>query len=194
LIHTRGVLNNGDTLAYAFGNTIATRRGLRVVEHGGAMMGYKAYILRFPDQHFSVLATCNLGAIDPGPLAHAVADVFLADRMTAEAPRAVAQTGPRQAGASSTSGAITSAELAAFAGDYFSEDLGVTYRVLRSGDGGLLLQSPAAPAIALVPTTANTFRAGSTTVQFEVTANSRNAPAMILTVSRIGEMRLVRRP
>jgi hypothetical protein len=31
-------------------------------------------------------------------------------------------------------------------------------------------------------------------VQFELTANSRNAPAMILTVSRIGEMRLVRRP
>ena len=46
LIHTRGILANGDTLDYAYGNTIGTSRGLRVVEHGGAMMGYKAYILR----------------------------------------------------------------------------------------------------------------------------------------------------
>ncbi|HET9682639.1 MAG TPA: serine hydrolase domain-containing protein, partial [Gemmatimonadaceae bacterium] len=65
LIHTRGVLVNGDTLIYAFGNEVSTYRGLRTDEHSGSMMGYKAHLLRFPDQHLSVIETCNLGSINP---------------------------------------------------------------------------------------------------------------------------------
>jgi CubicO group peptidase (beta-lactamase class C family) len=187
IIHTRGILNNGDTLTYAFGNTVTTSRGLRVTEHGGSMMGYKAYVLRFPDQHFSVLTTCNLGAIDPGPLAHAVAAVFLGDKMKPETPRAVAQ-----AGASSTSVALTSADVAALVGDYFSDDLGVTYTVRTSPDGQLVLAMPGDTPVTLVPAGSNAFRFGSTTVRFERPSDGA-ARAMILTVSRIGEMRLQRR-
>jgi CubicO group peptidase (beta-lactamase class C family) len=187
LIHTRGVLNNGETLGYAFGNEIGMRRGLRVEEHGGAMMGYKAYFLRFPDQHFSVITTCNLGSIDPGPLAHAVADVFLTDKMTAEAPRAVAQDAPRQAGASREFRAPTNEEIAAFSGDYFSDDLGATYRVFRGDDGRLMLRVPGSAPTALVATGPNSFRAGPMQVRFD------QPGTMIMTVSRIGEMRLVRR-
>ncbi|MFI5256849.1 MAG: serine hydrolase domain-containing protein, partial [Gemmatimonadales bacterium] len=82
MIHTRGVLANGDTLIYAFGNEVSTYRGLRTDEHGGAMMGYKAHFLRFPDQQLSVIETCNLGSIDPGPIARHVAEVYLGDRMS----------------------------------------------------------------------------------------------------------------
>ena len=45
----------------------STDRGLRTDEHGGSMMGYKAHLLRFPDQHLSVIETCNLGSINPEP-------------------------------------------------------------------------------------------------------------------------------
>jgi len=191
LIHTRGILNNGDTLTYAFGNTVTTSRGLRVTEHGGSMMGYKAYLLRFPDQHFTVATTCNLGAIDPGPLAHAVAAVFLGDKMTPEKPRTVAQAA-RQAGASSASTTLSSADVAALTGDYFSDDLGVTYRVHADSDGRLMLAMPGANPQPLVPTGPNAFRSGSTIVRFERSTDG-SATAMTLTVSRIGEMRLGRR-
>ncbi len=189
LIHTRGVLNNGDTLDYAFGNTIGTHRGLRVTEHGGSLMGYKAYILRFPDQHFSVLATCNLGAIDPGPLAHAVAEVFIGDKMGAEAPRVVAQS----AFSTPVRRLITKVEAADILGDYFSEDLGVIYRVSRAQDNRIMFQGPAGPSTALIAYEPNIFRAGSTVVRFERSAAGGPATAMVLTISRIGEMRLVRR-
>jgi CubicO group peptidase (beta-lactamase class C family) len=192
IIHTRGILNNGDTLGYAFGNNVGTARGLRVTEHGGSMMGYKAYVLRFPDQHFSVLTTCNLGAIDPGPLSHAVAAVFLGDRMMPETTRAVAQAAARQASASSTSVAPTSADVAALVGDYFSDDLGVTYSLRTSPDGQLLLAMPGGTPVTLLPAGSNAFRFGSTIVRFDRT-NDAAARAMTLTVSRIGEMRLVRR-
>ena len=35
LLHRRGVLTGGDTITYAFGNTVYVHRGLRAVEHGG---------------------------------------------------------------------------------------------------------------------------------------------------------------
>src|SRR5207253_6853097 len=81
MVHTRAVLTKGDTLPYAFGNNVSTYRGLRIDEHGGALMGYRAEVLRFPDQKFSVLATCNLGNIDPGGVAYQIADLYLADKL-----------------------------------------------------------------------------------------------------------------
>src|SRR5690606_17154623 len=44
----RGVLNDGDTLDYAFGLIIGEYRGLRTVGHSGGSMGFRAHHLRFP--------------------------------------------------------------------------------------------------------------------------------------------------
>jgi hypothetical protein len=193
IIHTRGILNNGDTLPYAFGNNVETRRGLRTVEHGGALMGYKAYVLRFPDQRFSVLATCNLGSINPGPLAHAVAEVYLGDRMRPAAAASATAAARPAAGARTTAApSLDAASVAALAGDYYSEDLDVTYRVVRTDGGGLALVAPRRAAAPMVSTGPGTFRSGSTTLRFE-RSGSAPAPAMIITVGRVGDMRLVRR-
>lgn len=79
MIHQRAVLSNGDTLTYAFGNIMTSYRGVPIEEHGGALMGYRAHIMRFPNQDFTIIETCNLGSIDPGRLARQVADIYLAD-------------------------------------------------------------------------------------------------------------------
>lgn len=80
-LHRRGILNNGDTLTYAAGLGIDEYKGLRAVSHGGSAQGYRTELLRFPDQHFSVICLCNLGTIDPSDLARQVADVYLADQL-----------------------------------------------------------------------------------------------------------------
>ncbi|HEY8176224.1 MAG TPA: serine hydrolase domain-containing protein, partial [Gemmatimonadaceae bacterium] len=191
VIHTRGVLTNGDTLPYAFGNELRTYRGLRTVEHGGSLMGYKAYILRFPDQHFTVLMTCNLGAIDPGPLAHAVADVYLGDKLGPAQVAAVPTA--RQASASGTPDAVPNpADAGAFVGNYYSEDLDVTYRIVRGDDGRIMIVFPRRAAIPLVPTEPNGFRAGGMTLRFE--RDGRDAASgIVIRFARIGDMHLVRR-
>jgi CubicO group peptidase (beta-lactamase class C family) len=86
-LQTRGRLNSGRELNYALGLNIGTHRGLPVVSHGGAWGGYRAELLRFPEQHFSVAALCNLGTINPQQLARRVADVYLADAIAAAAPQ-----------------------------------------------------------------------------------------------------------
>jgi CubicO group peptidase (beta-lactamase class C family) len=76
-MQTRGVLNDGSQIKYALGLEIGSYRGLSVVEHNGALMGYRTEILRFPEQRFTVLCLCNLANADPTALAHHVADIYL---------------------------------------------------------------------------------------------------------------------
>jgi hypothetical protein len=155
LIHTRGVLTNGDTLRYAFGNEVSTYRGLRTDEHGGSLMGYKAHILRFPDQRFSVIETCNLGSIDPGPIARQVAELYLGSQM----PRPAVAAAPRPARAQARVAALTASELSRIVGTYYSDELDVTYRILSSGDS-LILRRPNLRDARLQPIDRDSFRAG----------------------------------
>jgi CubicO group peptidase (beta-lactamase class C family) len=182
LIHTRGVLNKGDTIAYAFGNNVGSYRGLRTTEHGGSLMGYKAHIYRFPDQHFTVLETCNLGSINPGPLAEAVADVYLGDKMSPKVARVAPP--PRQPRATAAA-APDGADYSSLAGDYYSEDAGVTYHVAYA-NGRLALTGHHVSLQTLTPVGTDTFDAGGLTVRFE-----RTAPGAAVTGFTIGAGRAV---
>ena len=186
LIHTRGVLTNGDTLPYAFGNNVTTYRGLRTVEHGGSMMGYKAYIARYPDQRLTVLTTCNLGTIDPGPLAHAVAEVYLGDRMAVARP-----AGP----ATLVSSALPHLDLpgvAPYVGTYYSEDLDATFVVARDENGGLTLRMPRRAPQPMVYEGEDRFRAGGTRLRF-LREGSSPAATMAVEVARMGAINFTRR-
>lgn len=191
MIHRRGVLNRGDTIPYAFGNNVTTFRGLRVDEHGGSLMGYKAEILRFPDQHFSVLATCNLGSINPGPLAEQVAEVHLGDRMGPKPNRTLAAR--RERGVT-TAGSPTlgAAELAAYDGDYYSDEVDATYRLAVIGDS-LVLSSRHIPRQSLAAVGPDSFRArNGMTLHFE--RDPGGAPtAFTVEAGRVRNIRFVRR-
>jgi hypothetical protein len=192
VIHTRGILSKGDTIPYAFGNNVTTYRGLHVDEHGGALMGYKAEILRFPDQHFSVLATCNLGSINPGPLAEQVAEVYLGNKMEPKAERQVA--GGRGGRGVTTAGAPTlgSAELAAYAGDYYSEEVDATYHVAVD-KGALVLSARHVPVQTLTATGPDTFRAGGgLTLHFERGAG-QTPSAFTVEAGRVRNIRFAKR-
>jgi len=190
LIHTRGVLNKGDTIPYAFGNNVTTYRGLRVDEHGGSLMGYKAEILRFPDQHFSVLATCNLGSINPGPLAEQVADVYLGSKMGPTAQ--VASRRPRDI-SQAAAPALGAAELAAYAGDYYSGEVDATYHLAVDG-GTLVLSAHHVPAQRLTVVAPDAFRAaGGLTLHFERPAASGPASAFSIEAGRVRNIRFARK-
>lgn len=190
MIHTRGVLNKGDTLTYAFGNNVSTYRGLRVTDHGGALMGYKAQLLRFPDQRFTVLETCNLGTIDPGPIAHAIADIYLGDKMGPRTERPVAAQRPPTAPAHNSAMSGDLAALAALAGDYYSEEVDATYRIELGDEGSrLILHSPRNPPRPLVATAPYTFRAGNLTLHFE----RSSVPAFTIAAGRVRNIRFQKR-
>jgi len=79
IIHTKGKLNNGQELDYAFALRISSYKGLKTVDHGGALGGYRSYMVRFPEQNFSVICLSNLSSINPTKLSQQIADIYLAD-------------------------------------------------------------------------------------------------------------------
>jgi len=79
---TPGRLNDGTPLHYALGGLyLETYRGQNTVYHRGASTGYRTQLLRFPNQHFSVITLCNVDNSRPAVLSEAVADLWLSNHL-----------------------------------------------------------------------------------------------------------------
>jgi CubicO group peptidase (beta-lactamase class C family) len=85
---TPGRLLDGNATHYAFGLGVDHWRGLARVSHGGAFVGYRAELMRFPEERFSVAVLCNRADANPTALAEQVAAHYLADRIAPEPERA----------------------------------------------------------------------------------------------------------
>src|ERR1700757_4949912 len=125
-IQEPGKLNTGKTLDYAKGLFVGNYRGLRFVDHGGSWGGYRAQLLRFPEQHFSVACLCNLASANPEKRAHEIADVFLAGEMKEPKPTSAAGRPNRQKKKSESLGSDQSG---AYSGNFRSDELLATYKL-----------------------------------------------------------------
>ncbi|HET8923963.1 MAG TPA: serine hydrolase domain-containing protein [Candidatus Acidoferrum sp.] len=124
-IQEQGKLNSGKVLDYAKGLRIADYRGLRTVSHGGSWGGYRAELLRFPEQHFSVACLCNLSTASPSRRARQVADVYLSNLMKPKEEKKAEERRGKEKNAIT----LTGEQLNGFSGDYWSDELGVAYRL-----------------------------------------------------------------
>lgn len=79
-----GVLNDGKRIEYASGLLVHAYRGLRMVEHGGAVAGYGAQLWRFPGQHLSVVVLANTSEVDLYQTVRRIADIYLGREPGAE--------------------------------------------------------------------------------------------------------------
>jgi CubicO group peptidase (beta-lactamase class C family) len=84
MMEERGILNKGDTLDYAFGQVIQKYKGLKSVSHGGGDAGYRTFLLRFPEQKFSVTVFSNLASFNPYEISYGIAEAYLKDELKEE--------------------------------------------------------------------------------------------------------------
>ena len=75
----RGELNNGEKIDYASGLFIGDYEGLKTIRHGGAFVGFRAELVRFPDQQITIAIFANRSDANPSGRANEVADVVLKD-------------------------------------------------------------------------------------------------------------------
>lgn len=148
----RGHLNSGEPLDYAFGLTLGRYKGLAVIDHGGSDAGYRSDLLRFPDQHFSVVCLCNV-SINPSQLTRQVADIYLAGELKPEAPK-VEEPAVK----------LTAAQLAAKAGIYHHSEGDLIRRIIFQG-GSLRSILQGAVSIELKPLSETRFRAAGQTIE-----------------------------
>lgn len=129
---TRGTLSNGDTLGYALGLRHGEYRGLPTVSHGGGFVGFRAQVIRFPSERFTVICLCNVSVANPTLLARGVADAVLEDRL---GPREEAAGGGGQEREGPPSRYMLSAAARAeYVGGYYSDELEVAYRIRIEND------------------------------------------------------------
>ena len=126
-MHQRGVLNNGERIAYALGLNIGEYRSLKTVGHSGSWRGFRSHLLRFPDQKFGVVILCNLDTFNPLSLAEKVADIYLADLLAPiETPEPDKAAEPVE---ETKSEPLLPEQLTEFEGDYYTEELDTTYTI-----------------------------------------------------------------
>ncbi len=178
---TVGVLNSGKKLDYASALSVSTYRGLPTVSHGGAWVGYRAQLLRFPQQKFSVACLCNLAQANPSRLANQVAEVYLGSLMTPEAHRPE----PKKTGKAKAS----PAELQRLLGSYRGSESEQIFTFAL--EDGQIEGTSGRRSFRLVPTGPGRFRveglAGRTSDVEVLAAPAGSRPKLRLTTEEDGE-------
>jgi hypothetical protein len=174
---------------------IGSYRGSNIVEHSGSLGGYRAHTLRFPQQHASMVALCNLASANPGNLLRRVADVVLKERFSQPAPAPQppatgAARGARDGNPPPTAPRMDPATLADYAGSYASDEIDSTFTVTIA-DGQLMLQRDTdAVPVALQPSGENAFRARGLGFRFE--RASGKVVALLVDAGRVRDIRFTR--
>ncbi|MDP2497904.1 MAG: serine hydrolase [Candidatus Palauibacterales bacterium] len=130
----RGVLSSGDTIEYARGLRVDRYRGLRRVSHGGAFVGYRAGMMRFPEQDFSAVALCNRADAEPMEKLGAVAEIYLDSVMTPPGEGEAGEGSPDAGGEEEEAGwSPAPGTLQRYRGRYESPELDAVYRIELDG-------------------------------------------------------------
>ena len=80
----QGILNNGEIIDYASGLMIGAYKGLKTIRHGGAFVGFRAELLRFPKEQLSIAIFANRADANPSSKANQVADILLKGKLVEE--------------------------------------------------------------------------------------------------------------
>lgn len=160
-IQTPGVLNSGEKLDYAFGLGIREHKGLTVVSHGGAFVGFRADMIRFPEQKLSVICLANLSTFDSSGMARRVADIYLADLIKDKGGDKTKREPEKPKFIELSEVEPTPEELRTYVGKYYSEEVDTAY-FLRFKNGKLFMrhENPhrSYPKAALKPTFKDRFQ------------------------------------
>lgn len=159
----RGILNKGDTIDYAMGQTIGVYKGLKLKAHGGADAGYRTALLRFPDQKFSVNVLSNLASFDPYGMALKIADLYLKDKEKVESAEK-AEVKTETTGADSKDLKIDHDTLLSYCGRYELPD---NVAVVTNEGDNLFVEAQGLPKTPMTPVSSTSFYV--TEVQARVT-------------------------
>ena len=139
-----------------------THKGLATVAHSGGDAGYRAHLVRFPEQRFSVACLCNLGTVNPGGQALKAADIYL------NLPE------PKPAAPADSPVIISAADLARFPGLYWNRD-GDAVRRIALREGRLHLSFVAGDDNEMKPTGPARFRLAGPPLEYRFDPDGRLA-------------------
>ena len=141
LAQTRGTLNDGKKIDYAFGFIHGEYRGLPMIYHDGGWAGFGSMVVYFPGQKFGIALLANGNTVNVGDAAMKITDIYLEKKLTrvttqdhnvrvAEVPPAVL----RKRGKVDEQQPARAAQMQEYHGEYESVELGTFYRITSKND------------------------------------------------------------
>ena len=161
ILETRGVLNSGEEISYALGQSHGEHRGLATIGHGGSWVGFRADVLRFPSQGTSIVTLCNRADASPSGRAIQVADIVLAEHLAPVSEERSLEAEDRRE-------RMEPSEIndpSPYLGMYYSPDLDVNYEFVNTG-GSLVVHMGSNAESELQRISGDTLAAGSRTFRF----------------------------
>jgi CubicO group peptidase (beta-lactamase class C family) len=156
IIMLEGTLNSGVKIDRAKGLFLREYRGLRTVYHTGSSWGFRTVVIRFVEPGLAIAIACNDDNSYPRSQALQVADHYLADQLDPRSDDGAPSRDDRVAEPASTAPALSSDQLAEFAGEYFSPELDATYR-FAIDSGSLILRIEQEAQLDVVPVASDRF-------------------------------------
>ena len=189
----------GDTTTYGLGLMIDEQRGLKRIHHGGADVAHRSMLAMYPEINAGITVQGNSSIFDSG-LAFRLAEAFFGEFMEPEEKPAeepgdedAADEGATEEGEAEP-WAPTAAELAAFTGRFFSEELLAFYDVvLDEEEGALSLRHFRRDDAAMTPGDPDHFTAANIRISFERDRHGR-VNAFYMDNMRTRDVRFVRVP
>ncbi|HEX8774179.1 MAG TPA: serine hydrolase [Pyrinomonadaceae bacterium] len=175
LMQTRGALNDGTPVRYAFGILLGSYRGLPMFTHSGGWASFDTYDVYFPQQKFGIVALANSNSIDAQSVVIKIANIYLEKELAPESPSPEATPAARIPN-------LPPAVLEAYEGLYRLRP-GSYVRVKREG-GTLTAQTTRGNPATMLPRSEREFRLEpeGTTVVFQ-----RDADGKVVSMEYDGE-------
>ncbi len=180
-----GLFNDGKPGSYALGLMVGTYKGVREVGHSGSTAGYRAHLVRYPDQRLSIAVLCNVSSGAATRYAHAVADLYLGSAIATTPQPAPQRQLPPQ------SFKPTAAQLASYAGTYASDEAETVFTIAVDGDSLILMRRPDTKII-LRPTVEDTFNAGAGIGSIRFLRDGGRITGLSVSQDRVFDLRFAR--
>ncbi len=175
-VTTRGTLGSDEVQSYAFGLEHGTYLGLPIIFHGGRFAGHRAYLMRFPNERFSVICLSNVGGEPLRPLACQIADIYLIESFETNGEKSWMAVDIPTEEVATTRAILAPEDIAKYCGSYFSEELDVTYTLVVD-NGRLSFSLRGLEPIHLEPTGRSTFEGSWGFGRFEFEMSPTGKPS-----------------
>jgi CubicO group peptidase (beta-lactamase class C family) len=183
-MHEEGLLNNGESSGYAFALNNGTYKGLKTVSHGGSLAGYRAQLMRFPEEKYSVIILANRGDANPTGKSFQITDILLKDKFAVEAQKEKVKSGKTVT--------LEEFSLNQLTGDYEIQ-AGVVVEISIKNDSLHVLQTWNNSSYSISNTTGNTYEIpNEASIQF-VFSELKDDSAQTLTVFQNGDKTICHR-
>ncbi|WP_448566108.1 serine hydrolase domain-containing protein [Thalassotalea ganghwensis] len=129
MMKEKGTFNDGKRSNYASGLLLGEHRGLQTISHGGAFVGYRAELLRYPEMKFSVIVLSNRADTNATGIAYDIATLFLKNELDDIKPidTQIAQNNSESKNNSAT-------DIEQFVGSYWDESSAEVYTFFTKDD------------------------------------------------------------